>query len=1840
MKHRTRKRILKGAAAALACAAAVGIFLQSTVSVQAAANSLPGIDIIVNGNSSEKPFRILELTDNSENAEIGYYISGQEPSVKLYSYTYTDENGNTETLHFSTLEEGLKRLPEKERKEFVMNVKVNEDGSIDTTSSTGISKIEMKAASEEEAPLSYRDYQEKYFLERNDNESDWSKIDFTDNDGNSRTDTVQVNGTYEENSAGTGDYSKEEQQYYPVRQDVPADKTQPGLFRENIENFSYIEDEELRSAYFLQFAEVDNTAVNQAFASDDDQQKAADAARQKIQSAYDYANGQYGYYENVYNDLTEDIVTAIGDKKYSFPGENPDDTAIIADDSKAVLIQDNTNTIDSATTPDRKMLGEINNAQTAGTQANPYIYLGENIDTYPYYKYTLVGDLEYVKEKADESAGKTEEEGYQEGDIVLDDGQYWYMVQDPTDETTLIQTELSIVTGRQPVAYEDVAAIPDDFDYNYYYVVQKAWFCSELSNGGSEADPSAYQFFGWYYPSYPDGEDIYLPVSDGEIPTYYVSEALYTLTPGTGDYDFVPGGNQSQMVQVNHMYYQSGYENHDWLKKYVFHLEKEAYDDFNIQVDTRYAGNVNKPVHANVSEDAEDTIDTNVSSYDLIYVNGLLSAELANEIAASGIPCIINMSNAANKAFQDAFASFIKDDDSDGNYVTKKVYVFKGNGTSGTGIVNNNFARTFTSAQEEGFEEITRYIEQENQYRDLGEDGTKLDPLSKDLSQARAVEYIINYQYKRSIDVKNEINVLEIMPDNNCKDYTDLKGKIETWLGVTSTQVQLKITDVCCYENGYGKDNINSELSTYWHSKWGSNPHNSRHYIDTELQEATDIKGFTYTPRQDGNVNGLLQSWTVECYDEKGNLIQSIQSTDATKCKSSNADRSQQRILFKEDATVVPQVKKIRLYFDSALEHASSNPSIKFAVCSNLGIIPAEESNVNVTTMTASEFVGHIDDFASEYDMIYINGTKKSNSDTMITGSGELCYSHVGSGKQITAKSDNTVKGLLKLLGQLDTDYDQNWVGNNGMRRFAPINTYGQDGSGYYRGSGNDMTSNQCEELLDFVKSGYPVIAGEGLVSKGKVNEAKVDNSSWYYQFLSAALDYQNVMRAEDLEAGKENLSFFANLAKPTITFEEKPAEPPRAGENQGSYINGELKYVFTIGNDSDAAPASTTYDCKLYIDLNFDGNLSQKETQDQYIVLQDEDGKVLNQVSYGDGDQRYELQAGKQYTLTRKIPDDYFKLITWKLEVSSNQNHYIHTSQKGYAKQKNTGDKQVIRVLQLLPTQSNQNGKKAGGHWILDDQNGTFQRLIKQIDDFDIQVDTIYVKNPSGVTKRDIANMAKGEMKILLKKYQMLVIGFNDNYQDIPNNNGQVEDILDFIKSGKSVLFSHDTASFINYDKNKMYGKIATTAYGKDEETSIYYDNWLFNNVGDPTWGLSLNTILRSVVGMDRYGITSDEEINGTSITSLLKKGKALDSTSVNFEELMQLAGDVAWQTNSNRKSSYAQTQAYSNQMMRSISLGEGGNLTTKANRINDGAITEYPYRMSSLETSSDHTLTVSQTHGQYYQLGLEQDRDVNGNSDGETDIVVWYCLTGNNVYNQSPNDARNNYYFYSKGNVIYTGAGHNMVTQESEIKLFINAMVAAANVTAVEPEIDFVDRLDPTADVETTRYYATDQSSWIDDQANVLENSMDFYVNVKDYNMVSADLNQDDLDKQEMTLQFYIDSDDGKQVDGAPTDGKIQDITTTIGSLEDYDGTTTQVGSDDKFHLTQNNAFKFTLENPESYLRTKGSATSGNQNGYKNDCKIYVKVTSTVYLYGEPKNSESWASIDLKQRQLFELN
>ena len=69
-----------------------------------------------------------------------------------------------------------------------MNVRLNDSGQIDESISTGIKKIkDVTGDDSSKYPLSGSDYQEKYFLSDSDDASDWTKVDLTDFDGNSRT---------------------------------------------------------------------------------------------------------------------------------------------------------------------------------------------------------------------------------------------------------------------------------------------------------------------------------------------------------------------------------------------------------------------------------------------------------------------------------------------------------------------------------------------------------------------------------------------------------------------------------------------------------------------------------------------------------------------------------------------------------------------------------------------------------------------------------------------------------------------------------------------------------------------------------------------------------------------------------------------------------------------------------------------------------------------------------------------------------------------------------------------------------------------------------------------------------------------------------------------------------------------------------------------------------------------------------------------------------------------------------------------------------------------------------------------------------------------------------------------------------------------------------------------------------------------------------------------------------------------------------------------------------------------------------------------------------------------
>ena len=500
-KERDIKKVLYPVSAVvLVLGLGVGAILLSMLNVQASTEMMPGIEQILADKSNETPFRILELVNDSADAEIGYYISGQEPYLTQYKYTPAKEDGTKgETQTFSSVDEGLSILPTKEeRQKFV---EASDSNQIKNPLNFSWNADKPGTTSEADYPLSFKSYAEKYFLSKTDDATKWNRVDLKEN----RRETLT--GHYEENSTGKGDYTKEEQKYYPIRENVDGDGSTTQKYRENIKSFFYSDDTEASAPYQLSFEGVENSDVNNALNDDNDT---------TIADAYDYSKGGFGYYENVYGELTSTIAENIAEKKYTFPGENPTVTDSASDDL--------TGGEDDGTATQ-------NDVTTAGTQANPKIYRGENIDEHPYYKYTLVGDLNYVKEEAEKNKNTSDRK---DGDITLEDGQYWYWTEESTDngddsgmdtqsaktsdantsgdskqsadssdidnadseknisaqaaagdntgnDTIMKKEALYIVTGRQAVSENQVKAIPDDFTYNYYYKVRSIKYCSKLS---------------------------------------------------------------------------------------------------------------------------------------------------------------------------------------------------------------------------------------------------------------------------------------------------------------------------------------------------------------------------------------------------------------------------------------------------------------------------------------------------------------------------------------------------------------------------------------------------------------------------------------------------------------------------------------------------------------------------------------------------------------------------------------------------------------------------------------------------------------------------------------------------------------------------------------------------------------------------------------------------------------------------------------------------------------------------------------------------------------------------------------------------------------------------------------------------------------------------------------------------------------------------------------------------------------------------------------------------------------------------------------------------------------
>lgn len=810
---------------------------------------------------------------------------------------------------------------------------------------------------------------------------------------------------------------------------------------------------------------------------------------------------------------------------------------------------------------------------------------------------------------------------------------------------------------------------------------------------------------------------------------------------------------------------------------------------------------------------------------------------------------------------------------------------------------------------------------------------------------------------------------------------------------------------------------------------------------------------------------------------------------------------------------------------------------------------PAEDK-INITCVNSSEFIGRIEDL-NNYDMIYMglcwhnlnwgheNGNKEWISVYNDSSMNGLIYSNVGDIVVIDpssiSKDENGFTRSNGHAGLLDSDYLTKYDGELGLetKLTKPDDKNYVNAVNTYRGSGNDITTEKIEALNNYLKAGYPIVVANGFYKNEndkEVNDYYIDNCSNIYDFLKTNTLDDHIIKTYSNNSLSKDLYTNLTAEKPQIKVKEQKKEEDK------DYVKLEDNHIvleFSINNRG-GADANASFDLGFYLDTNADGKFSptQEKIAGNNVQIY-QDGTLVSPQLDANGEYYYNLKAGKyNYKLVYELPTQFVGVIPWQLRASQTTNSYRYDVTGGYFyKQANSNQKQHIKILQINTSKGN-NGNYLAGDTTFnmqtekDNSNSEFAKLLKQVTDFELDITTL--AGDSDTFKA----LCKDDK---VKDYDMLVIGFSDCYE-IFNDSGQVDRIKEFIQSGKAVLFTHDTTSLSNNKYTETY-----RVWNKYP--------WAGNIVRNNTWGYEFNTIVRDVVGMDRYGILN---------SSALKKGNTLTEKTADFEAAVSYATehktDLAYQPRSNKKVITRQNQGFVyGDLSSSQNMGCGGyrlyqgindpmGHTNYATKVNSGQITTYPFKIPD-------DIYISKTHRQYYQLDFNEDSD----NDGESDIVVWYTLSNQNVYNVSPKDVRNNYYIYTKGNVTYSGVGHSNVTGSiDELKLYINTMIAAYSVVEHAPAISLKEGYDPKSADISTIYSTIDTAIQQDEEAKKESNpeegnpdfarldvdddgniaTQDVYFTVKDTNMLRNQVDKDTT----VNMSFFIEGtedDHDKEID-----------------------------------------------------------------------------------------------------------
>ena len=685
--------------------------------------------------------------------------------------------------------------------------------------------------------------------------------------------------------------------------------------------------------------------------------------------------------------------------------------------------------------------------------------------------------------------------------------------------------------------------------------------------------------------------------------------------------------------------------------------------------------------------------------------------------------------------------------------------------------------------------------------------------------------------------------------------------------------------------------------------------------------------------------------------------------------------------------------------------------------------------------------------------------------------------------------------------------------------------------------SGNDITVNKYNDLMVYVKAGYPILFTDELINsdnyiscdKNNNNSAKwkyLDVKSKLYNFIKDAkllgydtaygeytgkdssnnnvfgdgYKYASLVNVDYARYGTdpEKLSAankfngglsFATKRNTKVTFEYVSGPQEYDKDTNGNKISTNTMDGIVGTTIKYGTSEYTRYKVILSVDESVDMEWLEQNYAFQMYIDKSGSGRFTdeNRVEI-DPDVDFN-NKGKQIILEGNWPvgDDGTMdgFVPWRVEAykkNNADNHYLYTGFSAFEKVDKNGNatKKDVEVLWVATENITMN----------------FENLINSVNVPEYNIKVTKVSYPdfskkwtsiSENTKYDSGNSllkvgkfdSKASSERKDKEFDMIVFGYCDSYvgQDI-NNIMCLENIKYFVDAGHSLFFAHDNASYLTTVCDYVNEGSSNIITSGNRTTSSGNEDNMYNFAKYTT------SYMRGMLGMDTYGVSYSPQSfiygydSNDKVVSEADKDKAVRLNPL-YNPAVYNARLYLDQSKLEDFRGYTEgitfwcTNDGNFKAAYKTNGGTGNNIA--ASSYNESWLATTNIRLTNKGQISVYPYVIGDT----LTVGKTHFQYLSLNLEDDN-TTVWYVLDSTDqkkLYNATSGDGANGYYIYSNGNITYTGAGHQSDQTTKEKKLFINTVVAAIKAGNYGPEISFTNK-DTVNDEESVIYtYDTDK-------------------------------------------------------------------------------------------------------------------------------------------------------------------